>query len=366
MLYPKQILKLKMGQTISSFLSEKIKILSFISIILVLYIHSGFHNTSNEILGMSINNILQDSISGGLGQCAVPLFYMISGFLFFQHTESGIPTIIKKIKKRGKTLLIPYLIGCIFCPLIFIIIESIPGSEKFINTPFSQNLELPFSEFIISVFYRTSTMNAPWAFQLWFLRDLIILVLFSPILFYARKYIKTITIIVLFLLTYYKPTTSTIPVIPCFWFMFGDAIVTHLNKPKLISAICGILFFCGVVLQITYPDNQLILSLKIPIIILGIFFFWNCYDYLIKDSFSLKKYSILNTLTNFTFFIYLFHEPTLNIVRKIIVVIIGKSSIGFAISYLLSPWIFMVVAVAIGLLLKKKCNGIYSILVGGR
>lgn len=366
MLYPKQILKLKMGQTVSSFLSEKIKILSFISIILVLYIHSGFHNTSNEILGMSINNILQDTISGGLGQCAVPLFYMISGFLFFQHTESGMPSIIKKIRKRGKTLLIPYLIGCLFFPLTLIIIESIPGSERFMNSTFMKNLYLPLSDILCSTFYKTAEGGSPWAFQLWFLRDLIILVLFSPILFYARKYIKTITIIILFLITYCKSITSIIPVIPCFWFMFGDAIVTHLNKPKSISIICGILFFCGVVLQITYPDNKIILSLEIPIIILGIFFFWNCYDYLTKDSFSLKKHSVLNILTNFTFFIYLFHEPTLNIVRKIIVVIIGKSSIGFAISYLLSPWIFIVAAIAIGLLLKKKCSGIYSILVGGR
>ncbi len=67
----------------TKYLSQKIKILSFISIILVLYIHSGFHDYPNEIQGMAFNFRLQEFISGMIGRCAVPLFYAISGYLFF-------------------------------------------------------------------------------------------------------------------------------------------------------------------------------------------------------------------------------------------------------------------------------------------
>lgn len=45
-------------------LITKIKLLSLISIILVLYIHSGFHDYPNEIQGMPFNFKLQDFISG--------------------------------------------------------------------------------------------------------------------------------------------------------------------------------------------------------------------------------------------------------------------------------------------------------------
>lgn len=69
--------------TMTPFLSQKIKLLSLISIILVLYIHSGFHDYPNEIQGMPFNFKLQDFISGKIGRCAVPLFYAISGYLFF-------------------------------------------------------------------------------------------------------------------------------------------------------------------------------------------------------------------------------------------------------------------------------------------
>lgn len=40
--------------------SDKIKIISFLSIILVLYIHSSFHDYPHEIQGMLFNHYLQE------------------------------------------------------------------------------------------------------------------------------------------------------------------------------------------------------------------------------------------------------------------------------------------------------------------
>ena len=61
------------------YLSDKIKILSFVAIIFVLYIHSDFHDYPHEILGVEFNHYLQSAISGKIGRCAVPVFFMISG-----------------------------------------------------------------------------------------------------------------------------------------------------------------------------------------------------------------------------------------------------------------------------------------------
>ena len=73
---------------ITNYISDKIKVLSLVAIILVLYIHSGFHDYPHEILGMEFNHFLQEVVSEKLGRCAVPLFFMISGFLFFQNVNS--------------------------------------------------------------------------------------------------------------------------------------------------------------------------------------------------------------------------------------------------------------------------------------
>ena len=53
----------------------------------------------------------------------------------------------------------------------------------------------------------------------------------------------------------------------------------------------------------------------------------------VKKTFSLNKHHYIAIACSFTFFIYLFHEPTLNIVRKLLIVILGRTSLGFAINY---------------------------------
>ena len=132
----------------TQYLSDKFKVLSLISIILVLYIHSGFHDYPNEIQGMVFNANLQNFISGMIGRCAVPLFYAISGYLFFTGLYDGgnanYPKLWFKIKKRGKTLLVPYIIACLF-PVVFnLVLEFIPGIEQFVNNKgISKNFHQP-------------------------------------------------------------------------------------------------------------------------------------------------------------------------------------------------------------------------------
>lgn len=97
----KQTATEKKHRMTTPYLSQKIKILSFVSIILVLYIHSGFHDYPNEIQGMTFNFKLQNFISEKIGRCAVPLFYAISGYLFFLNLNSK-AILWKKIKKEFK------------------------------------------------------------------------------------------------------------------------------------------------------------------------------------------------------------------------------------------------------------------------
>lgn len=107
-------------------------------------------------------------------------------------------------------------------------------------------------------------------------------------------------------------------------------------------------------------------SLRIPIILLGIVGAWGLYDAVVGKDFNLSQHRWLTTACQFTFFIYLFHEPTLNIVRKLIVVVLGKNELGYLTSYLISPWIFTVCAVFIGLLFRKYLPKVYNLCTGGR
>lgn len=347
----------------NQYLSDKIKVLSFISIILVLYIHSGFHDYPHEILGMKVNHILQNIISGSIGRCAVPLFYMISGYLFFLHTEKGITCIIRKIKKRVRTLLIPFIIACLFFPSFYLLLEIIPGTNQFINAQsFSNNFQQPLTNILLSLFYKASGSTQPWAFQLWFLRDLIIIVAISPLLFYIKQKIrKELIIIILFLLHF--TNIGIFPYTSCFWFMLGDTYLLKLNQLKIQWILP--LFICTSLVEVNFmPNLPYLLSMLITI--MGVACIWNIYDIIVHPTFKLADHTFLKLLSGYTFFIYLYHEPSLNIIRKIMVVICGQNSFGFAVSYLISPWIFAICAVAIGFILKKTLPHFYSIIVGGR
>lgn len=177
----------------NTYLSQKLKVMSGFSIILVLYIHSGFHDYANEIQGMPFNFALQEVVSGWLGRLAVPMFYAISGFLFFHGVRfdgawsEAYGPLWRKMGRRVRSLVVPYLIACWFPVLFFVVLERIPASAAFVNGEgMTAVLALPLGEMLWQV-YCDSGGGTPFAFPLYFVRDLICVVALMPALFLLLK-----------------------------------------------------------------------------------------------------------------------------------------------------------------------------------
>lgn len=352
---------------IRNYTSDKIRVLSFILIIFVLYIHSGFH--ADEIEGMVMNERVQEFVSGMMGRCAVPLFYMISGYLFFLKVPEGMTSIYGKMRKRVRTLVVPYIIGCLFFVGSGVLMAVLPGVSKYMNSSVMPLFSKPVGEILRSIFFDAGN-GSPCAFQLWFLRDLILIVVTSPLWYLCLKHLKWGFVAVVFGLTYLD--VPHVPFYSLFWFALGG----QLTKEKIESkGGCGIinaelmalcLFLILSIVQLVFPDIIHWGLLRIPIILLGISGVWGLYDMIMGKNFCLSQHRWLATACNFTFFIYLFHEPTLNIVRKLLVVIIGKNTIGYLVSYLLSPWIFIIVLIPVAAFFKRHFVSIYKVCVGYR
>lgn len=305
-----------------------------------------------------------------IGRCAVPLFYLISGYLFFMKVPDGVKSIGRKIRKRIKSLLIPYFIGCVFFVIFYSFIALLPWTSNLINSSSSimPLFQKPYSIILISIFYDGGT-GYPCAFQLWFLRDLILIVATSPLWYLCLKHLKWGFVAVVFVLTYFD--VPHVPFYSLFWFVLGG----QLTKVKIEMggngrtkvAIFGLFLFLIIsIIQLFFPDIINWSLLRIPIILLGIIGAWGLYDVVFGKDFSLSRHQWFATACQFTFFIYLFHEPTLNIVRKLIVIVLGKNELGYLTSYLISPWIFTVCAVFVGLLFRKYLPRVYDVCTGGR
>lgn len=348
----------------AQYLSDKLRVLSLISIILVLYIHSGFH--ADEIEGMVMNDRVQEFVSGMMGRCAVPLFYVISGYLFFLKVPEGMKSIYGKMRKRVGTLVVPYIIGCLFFVGFGVLMAVLPGVSKYMNSSVMPLFSKPIGEILRSIFYDADN-GAPCAFQLWFLRDLILIVATSPLWYLLLKHLRWILVVTCLGLTYLH--IQFIPFFALFWFLFGGQLVQVKNKyggGASLTVFTIVVFLFLSVVQLFMPDMIDWELVKIPIIILGLISIWGIYDMVLGKDFKLSEHRWLATACQFTFFIYLFHEPTLNIVRKLIVVVLGKNELGYLTSYLISPWIFTVCAVFAGLLFRKYLPRVYDVCTGGR
>jgi surface polysaccharide O-acyltransferase-like enzyme len=348
----------------NQYLSEKLKTLSAVAIISVLYIHSRFR--IDEIEGMVLNSYVQGMISIMIGRCAVPLFYLISGYLFFYKTPEGMHSIFKKMKKRISTLLIPYIIAAVFCVAFGFVLAKLPNASRYMHTNVLPLFEKDWGAILFSVFYDAGE-GLPVAFQLWFLRDLIILVLLSPIWYLLFKYLKGSWIIIVFILNYFP--VNYFPVYALFWFGLGGAlknIHSYKFNRKTDGIVLLLLFLIISFIQLFSRDLIIWKYLETPIIILGVAAIWFTYDCIVSSKFSLQQHACLLKASSFTFFIYLFHVPALSIIRQLIVFGLGKNEAGYLVSYLTSPWIFMIVALMLGSIFKKYTPGIYGVVVGGR
>lgn len=115
---------------------------------------------------------------------AVPVFFIISGYLFFQgHFNKE--SYIKKIKKRFWTLFIPYFI---WNTLLFLI-TTFKGDihPSFIDAYWS-NCK-PYYEGINYLGYKYVPAADPINFPLWYVRDLMCLCLSSPIIYMLIRYL---------------------------------------------------------------------------------------------------------------------------------------------------------------------------------
>lgn len=172
--------------------SQAINALRFPMAVAVVFIHSGLRNSlgwdsQNDFL----SNLLVFVINSIL-PAAVPLFFLISGFLFFLKMEHMSKTwYLFQMKKKCRALLLPYMCWNLLAIPIFILCVH----DKNILSVF-ENIKV--GDFFL-LFW---AYNGPYPLDLplWFVRDLFILMLLSPIIYCALRKCKYLFLIIIALL----------------------------------------------------------------------------------------------------------------------------------------------------------------------
>jgi hypothetical protein len=147
----------------------------------VVFIHCGIYPTGVEAEELPVVRFVETLFSEILPGVCVPLFFLFAGYLFFAKCEKGsVMFFVQQYKKRFKSLVIPYVFWNIVVMTIFRAMHRF--TPQLINPDF-ENIANFTPPQLLNCFWKGSG-GFPIAYQFWFIRDLIVVILFAPIIYF--------------------------------------------------------------------------------------------------------------------------------------------------------------------------------------
>lgn len=339
--------------------SDRIRIIKFIAIILVVYLHSytagvNFLDGTNTFVLPVWLQFVETGISQIVAGCSVQIFFLFSAILLFG-SEQRYGDVIKK---KVKTLLLPYLIWNTFWIVVFIILQSLPFTTVYFsgnNTPILQCTPKEwFGLYGIGQDY-------PQCYPLWFVRDLMVMMLFFPaikIIVDRRPKIMMCLGIILtvFPFSFYGKTALA-------WFLIGAAVAKMQIRITLWDRIPMLKLSIVYIVSALVTLRLDISALRSIFAFLGIIF-WIRVSKEIYHNESIRSKFLW--MSQWTFMIYVLHELTLSSIRKVCLRLLPTVSWVLFIEYLMIPLFVIVGCVIAGLILKKIMPRLYIVSTGER
>ncbi|MEM6469993.1 MAG: acyltransferase [Planctomycetota bacterium] len=179
------------------------------------------HETANELA--------QEWLFGTVARVAVPFFAFAAGLFYFRSFDGRWSSYIEKLRGRGRTVLIPYFLIASTATTFWLAVQSLRGVP----------VEMTVPQFV------SMWIFSPPVEQLWFLRDLLVIVTITP--FIHRIFLSRFSAIpfVLLLLTCWLLNAQPLPLLAgrhlihietlCF-FTIGATFAYH---PEILNRIAN-------------------------------------------------------------------------------------------------------------------------------
>jgi surface polysaccharide O-acyltransferase-like enzyme len=347
----------------NSEISRTITALRFPLIVGVVLIHSGIFPIGYTESQLPILAFVEQLFSKVLPRFCVPMFFMIAGYLFFAKCDK--PTIaffVKQYKKRFKSLVIPYIFwNAVVIAIFWTLHRFVPGS---INPDYENVANYPPHQ-LLNCFWAGSG-GQPIAYQLWFLRDLIVSVVFTPIVYllFAKRENKIANRCTMVLMAVYTVAFLSIPKLGLpisYYFVLGSFLSLH---------NINFVDFAKQTARYLWPIAIITIGLK----------FMDCGPYTIVDGIYVFAASIiaieiarrlptttLSKLAESSFFIYAYHGIVILLTTKLLSTILHKpNQFVWLVIYFIQPIAIIALGHYVYKLLKRILPGFTAFITGGR
>lgn len=351
--------------------SQRLSILRFPLIVGVVFIHNvdAIVRFENGSIGVTSDNVftafIRNLISQNIARTAVPLFFLIAGYFFFRGFQSVKLDYLNRLKSRVRTLLIPFIFWNIATLIVIAVCESLPSIQIYISGAHARVDSFTFYDYINAIFGIT---RAPISYQFWFIRDLMVLALMSPVIYFfiVRLPLVFIGLLAACWLTGVWPIS--IPSSDAALFFSIGATVAYKRKSlfmldKQMMPIVSAYFFTLVAhfLSIGADWDQYLYKISIVLGVLSIL----CFSKIVALNNRLKE--LLLGLAGASFFVFAAHEPLLLIARKVLFKLIQpSSSYSILALYFLIPISLIVLLVGVYRVCAKIFPGFTRVVTGGR
>ena len=371
-------------------LSKTISFLRFPLTVGVVFIHFSLHK-GFEIHGVThgLGNpdwffYIVNLISQVLARVCVPLFFIISGYLFFYHCDFNSQVYKKKLKSRAKTLLVPYILWNIIA-ILWQMKFMIPAVAQFYRPV---EMDLSFQRIINTFFCTTDnqgifvgpiptefdTETYPIDGPLWYIRDLMLLVILSPLIHWLVKKIKILLPVILGTAWLASPVLfphgGYLGMLVTASFFFSWGAYMSITKTNFVLAFRRFKYLPLLYLVIALLDAYV--RLKAPNmylhragVIIGVVSTVVVASYLIEKN----KVKVSQTLANCSFIIFASHGIYIGDVGKLLFTMLHipeNNPFCMLALYLFVPAFCVMPGIALYILLKKYAHTVLKLLNGGR
>lgn len=345
---------------------QTIEYLRFPAACLVVVLHAYTTLQLTITGGMQTYTLFSSSISLGFGEIGVPLFFTISGFLFFQSFNTS--AYKRKIKSRIKTLLVPYLLWNTIMIGLYFILQSIPSLS-----PYFSGANKPIADYNTQDFFRAFWDCGNWNLgdgtpilqPYWYIRNLMILCLISPLIAFLTKKGGILSFLPP-LIGWIIFQRASFLLSSLAFFTLGAWLCYNTDKKfewfshnkKFISISYIVLFSIDLTLKLMqiYPYGYYIHRLGIVFAIPAMF---------LLARWLKNKISIPENLTKASFFIYTVHMPLMLATRKICLKLVPcQYELLHCILYFISIALVVLVSYSIYWIMKRLTPSLFHILNG--
>lgn len=345
--------------------SKAINIARFIFVVGVLFIHFPISYISADGISLVASDtpyynqissrfFLTDTCLSGL--------FLLSGYLFFKNIRGGYSEELyfKKINGRLHSIVIPYLFWNVFW-----LMYNLLKTYKLHGTPDSELLEISsFGDFFSCFWKRGYGMypNFPIAGYTWYLRDLFVFALLSPIYNYCYK-IRNLGMPLLVILLICESVGGWhIPGMNAWIYIGGYIAYKGFSFEQIcqkVSWLCGVIIFCAVNFGYYYIFHYEAVHTLLALISFILVF---------KSSLLVWDSKVLLSVSASSTFLYMTHIFVLNVSRHCLsMVLVIDSDWDMCIYYVLNATICVIVCLGTYFALKSmKANMLLKVLTGGR